>query len=143
MAIVAKYGAKWCNPCKKSKPAYLAVQESYKNKKVTFYEVDVDDPQSELPDFILEEIENIDSIPYVIIKNANDGKIVRIKGWNEADVRKELEYSLPKEKGMDYSVIKPGTVIDSSNEDDIEISDEEEEEISKLKIKEAEEERVS
>lgn len=133
MAIVAKYGAVWCGPCKKSKPGYLAIQESYKNKKVTFYEVDIDDPSPDFPDFVLNEIKNIDSIPYVIVKNANNDKIIRMKGWNEGDVRKEIEYSLPKEKGMDYSVIKPGTIINSDNEDDVEIS-EEEEEISKLKV---------
>jgi thiol-disulfide isomerase/thioredoxin len=134
MAIVVKYGAEWCGPCKRSKPDYDLVKIVYKDKDVKFYDVDIDEPEKNLPSFIVDEIENIGSIPFLLIKNANNGEIVRIKGWDEADLRKELEIALFRGKATDYSIIKPGTTINSDNEDDIEISSEEDEEVSITKI---------
>jgi len=106
--------------------------------KVTFYDVDIDEPSSDLPEFILDEIENIQSIPFVIVKNANTSEITRIRGWNEADLRRDIEYALPKGKPTDYSIIKPGTVINSDNEEDVDVElsdDDEHKETSKVRGK--------
>ncbi len=43
--IIIKCGATWCAPCKEIKPFYQYLSENYPN--VTFYDLDIDNPQFE------------------------------------------------------------------------------------------------
>ena len=54
--VVIKYGAEWCGPCKKSKPAYNSLCASDDSKQCIYATEDIDDEYENYP-------ENITSIP--------------------------------------------------------------------------------
>lgn len=66
---VLKFGAEWCKPCKRMKPAYDDLAERFKGK-VAFYTVDVD--ECEKCDSSLPEDFQVDGVPkLVLLKNKN------------------------------------------------------------------------
>lgn len=120
--IVAKYGATWCGPCRRSEPFYEQVKKVYQDLPVDFYSVDIDNPSGEIPEFVTDLIDEITSVPYVVIFGTTEkSEPVRISGWKEADVRLAIETALPKkESKKNEYFIRPGTVLSSSEEEGLE-----------------------
>lgn len=119
--IVAKYGAKWCGPCHRCNPDFAKIMDDYKDKKVDFYIIDIDEPSAKSPEKVIKCIDEISSIPYFAVFPADENeKKVSIVGWKESDLRLAIECALPKDKPRENeSFIRPGTVLSSSEEDEL------------------------
>lgn len=117
-AVVVKFGAKWCGPCRRSEPDYENVRKDYAEKPVDFYSVDIENPPPELPTKISKIISTVTSIPLVVVFPPGDGEPTQIKPWKEDDVRLAIESVLPRPSARKNEYfIRPGTFLSSSEEE--------------------------
>ncbi|ODV62021.1 thioredoxin family protein [Ascoidea rubescens DSM 1968] len=81
---IVDFFAKWCSPCKAISPVLEKFSENYKNDKVSFYKVDVDDSQDLAFEF------GVTAMPtFVLFKNSKP--IGKITGANPSMVKSAIE----------------------------------------------------
>lgn len=116
--IVVKFGAKWCGPCNRSEPDYQNMRKDYNGKPIDFYSVDIENPPPELPRKISNLLQDITTIPLVVVFPPGDGQPTKIKPWKEDDVRLAIESVIikPSPRKNEY-FIRPGTSLSSSEEE--------------------------
>jgi thiol-disulfide isomerase/thioredoxin len=89
MTNVVMYGAKWCAPCRATKPAFEKMASGYLNDmKIDFEYVDVDTVEPAVL-----QAENVRSVPTIILYR-DDYTPLPILSRTQAKMEQEIEHAL-------------------------------------------------